>query len=254
MLTPFNLSIIIITRNEEHDIDQCLASVKDIASEIILVDSGSTDRTLEIARLYTDRIFQKKWEGYSRQKQYALDLAQGPWVLNIDADERVTPALREEILETLKKKDSALFGGYFIPFHHYFMGRRLRFGGLANETHLRLFKKQGASYGAESVHEGIRAQGTIGKLKGAIDHQSYRDLREYLEKCNEYTSAIAKKKWEAGERFHWWHHLRLPLEFVVRYGLKMGFLDGQAGLTYALLSSYYVWLKFLKLRELQEKI
>jgi len=248
------LSIIIIARNEERDIEACLASVKDIADEIILVDSGSTDRTLEIAGRFTGKIYRNEWKGYSAQKQFALDKAKGPWVLNIDADERVPAALREEINAVLENNAGAQFHGYEIPFNHYFMGKRLRFGGVQGETHIRLFFKQNASYGKESVHEGIRIDGRVGCLRHSIDHQSYRDVRDYLEKCNEYTSAIAQKKWDAGKRFHPWHHFRLPFEFFVRYFLKLGFLDGGPGLTYALLSSYYAWLKFLKLKDFEVKI
>ena len=247
-----NLSVFVITRNEERDIEGCLMSVKDIADEITLVDSGSTDRTLEIARRFTDKIFHNDWKGYSAQKEYALDRVKGPWVLNIDADERVTPALAEEI-KGLLQTGNGNFKGYEVPFRHFFLGKRLRFGGVQGEIHVRLFLKNSASYGKESVHEKIRVMGQIGRLRHPIDHQSYRDIADYLEKCNEYTSMIARRKWESGKRFHAWHHLRLPYEFLVRYLFKLGFLDGGPGLTYALLSSYYSWLKFIKLRDFEGK-
>lgn len=250
-MAPVNgLSIIVITRNEEQDIEGCLSSVKALASEIILVDSGSTDRTIEIASRFTQKIFRNEWKGYGAQKQFALDKAMGPWVLNIDADERVTPALAEEIRFLLAANSEPKLNGYRIPFRHFFMGKPLRFGGVRGETHIRLFLKASSTYGKKDVHEGIEVGGEVGQLKGAIDHHSYASFGEYLEKCNEYTSTIAANKWKAGKRFHWWHHFRLPYEFVVRYGIKLGFLDGEAGLTYALLSSYYVWLKFLKLQDL----
>lgn len=243
------LSVIVITRNEEHDIEGCLASVKGLTDDIVLVDSGSTDRTLEIAKRFTAKIFHRDWTGYSAQKQFALDKSIGPWVLNIDADERVTPALAQEISSIISS--GAGHSAYHIPFHHIFLGKRLRFGGVQGETHMRLFLKDKASYGNEPVHEGIRIQGSIGHLQGPIEHRSYRDIQEYMEKCNAYTTAIAKEKFRQGKRFHWWHHLRLPLEFVKRYALLLGFLDGGPGLTYARLSSYYVWLKFVKLRDVE---
>jgi glycosyltransferase involved in cell wall biosynthesis len=110
------LSVIIITRNEERDIEACLETVKNLAEEIILVDSGSTDRTIDRARAFTEKIFHRDWTGYSAQKQFALDKAAGPWVLNIDADERVTPTLQNEIREVLQKKTT--FEAFDIPFHH----------------------------------------------------------------------------------------------------------------------------------------
>ncbi len=247
------LSVIVITRNEEQDLEACLASVKSIAGEIVVVDSGSTDRTLDIARRFTDKVFSNPWRGYSAQKQFALEKATKPWILNIDADERVTPALREEISKVVNGDAGAGSQGYEIPFRHYFLGKRLRFGGVAGETHVRLFVREQASYGKQNVHEKISVKGKIGALNNPIDHHSYRSIEDYLRKCNEYTSTIARQKWESGKHFYFWHHLRLPFEFVVRYVLKLGFLDGGPGLTYAVLSSYYAWLKFVKIRDFEEK-
>ncbi len=245
------LSVTIIVLDEERDIEACLASVAEIAEEIVVVDSGSKDRTLEIAARFNARIFKHEWTGYSAQKQYAMDQAKGPWVLNIDADERVSVELARAIGNVLASTRETNLRAYEIPFHHYFLGTRLGFVGAQGEHHVRLFLKAHAAYGAESVHEGIKVSGRLARLSGAIDHFSYRDLPDYLQKCNKYTSLIAEKKFRAGLRFHWWHHLRLPYEFVVRYFLRLGFLDGEPGLTYALLSSYYVWLKFMKLRDFE---
>lgn len=243
------LSVIIIVRDEEKDIRACLESVAEIANEIVVVDSGSTDRTMEICGAFTEKIFQKDWNGFAAQKQFALDQAQGPWVLNIDADERLSPKLRLEIARVLKQNPA--HNGYMIPYRHYFLGKRLRFSGVQGERHIRLFKKSESSYGHDRVHEGVHVRPPIGELSSPMEHVSYRDIDEYLRKCNFYTSLIAERKWEEGERFHFWHHLRLPAEFLSRYVLKLGFLDGQAGLVYSTLSSYYVWLKYLKLRDLE---
>lgn len=242
------LSLIIITFNEGKDLEDCLKSVQGLADEIVLVDSGSTDQTLDIARRYNAKIFEKKWNGYGAQKQYALDHAQGPWVLNLDADERLTPNLKLEISSVLDRNG---VNGFEVPYRHFFMKRQLRFGGLQGETHIRLFRKDKAAYGKSPIHEGIEVERPHGELAHPIDHFSYSDVEDYLAKCNWYTTLIAKEKFQKGERFHWWHHLRLPFEFFVRYFIKLGLLDGGAGLTYALLSSYYVWLKYLKLKDLE---
>jgi glycosyltransferase involved in cell wall biosynthesis len=215
----------------------------------VVVDSGSNDRTIHIAKDANANVFHREWNGYGPQKQFALEQAKGPWILNLDADERLSPDLKEEIRIALS--GSELPNGFEIPFRHYFLKSRLRFGGAAGETHLRLFRKDRGSYGQKKIHEGITVTPPLGRLKSPIDHFSYRDMAEYLEKCNRYTSLIAEEKFASGARFSPLHHFRLPYEFVVRYVVKLGFLDGAAGLVYAALSSYYVWLKYLKLRDLE---
>ncbi|MFN0117904.1 MAG: glycosyltransferase family 2 protein [Elusimicrobiota bacterium] len=246
-----SLSIIIIALNEEKDIEACLESVKNLSDDIVLVDSGSTDRTVELAKKFTSKIFHHVWTGYGPQKQFALEKTAGSWVLNIDADERVTPELAEEIKRSLNEKEEKK-SGFLIPFKHIFLGHELRFGGCGGERHLRLFQKEKSVYGQTVVHEGISVQGEIGSLKNHIVHFSYHNIEDYLKKCNGYTSLIAKQKWEKGQRFYIWHHFRLPFEFLKRYFFKMGLLDGSSGFIYALLSSYYVWLKFIKLKDLEE--
>lgn len=248
MRPHIGLSAIVITRNEEADLRGCLESLKPVASEIILVDSGSTDRTLEIAREFTDRIFHRDWTGFSAQKQFALEKTTSPWVINIDADERLSSELQTEIQRLLSAAEVPE-NGFDIPFHHYFLGRRLRFGGVRGESHLRLFRRAGAEYGTERVHEGVRVSPPIGRMAGAILHYSYRDIDEYLEKCNRYTTLIARAKHAEGRRFRVTDHLRLPFEFFTRYFFKGGFLDGSEGLIYAALSSYYAWIKYVKIRE-----
>lgn len=243
------LSVIIIVRNEEADIVAALESVKDLAGEIVVIDSGSTDRTLEICKRYTSKIFFSEFKGFGPQKQVALNMASGAWALNIDADERVSPELAAEIKVVLDKETE--YAGFEIPFRHFFCGQRLRFGSGAYEKHIRLFRKDSAHYAGDIVHEGITVKGPVGRLNNHIDHYSYRDVDDYLEKRERYTALIAQKKFSKGERFHFWHYFRLPYEFVVRYILKAGFLDGAKGFLYAKLSSEYVWLKFKKLRDLE---
>jgi glycosyltransferase involved in cell wall biosynthesis len=241
------LSVIIIAKNEERDLPACLDGLRGLADEIVLVDGCSTDRTREIGSSAGARVFTRAWEGYGPQKQFALEQAKGDWVLNVDADERVTPFLAAEIRSLLEGNPAA--AGYEIPFHLFFLGRRLRFGRGAREVHLRLFRREKARYPARPVHEAVEVEGPVGRLTGVVEHHSYRDFSEYLRKCDEYTALLAAKKRAAGMRFSAWMNFRLPWEFFVRYVVRGGFLDGNAGFTYAVLSAVYAWLKGARLLE-----
>lgn len=248
-MSPNRLSVLLIAKNEERDLPSCLDSLKGLADEIVLVDGHSTDRTRTIAEAAGARVFQKEWEGYGLQKQFALDQSTGDWVLNIDADERLTPGLREEILRVLTSSPDEEVVAYSIPFRLFVLGRRLRFGRGARETHVRLFRRDRASYPRRIVHEGISVDGPVGKLRGAVDHHSYRDFSEYLKKMDEYTALLSAAKRSAGGRFSFWMHLRLPWEFFLRYVLKGGMFDGNAGFVHAALSAVYAWLKLARLLE-----
>lgn len=246
------ISAIVITHNEERDLPDCLESLRGWVDEVIVVDSHSTDATRKIAQQFGAKVFERDWPGYGAQKQFALEHATGDWVLNLDADERVSPSLRSE-LQQFAHHPNLSFAGYEIPFHVYFLNRRLRFGGCFSEKHVRFFQRNKSQYVTNVVHEDIRVMGSVGKLSGSILHHSYHNFEEYLNKTNQYTGLIAERTYARGKRFHLWHHLRLPGEFFLRYVLKGGFLDGNMGFVYATLSSYYAWLKKVRLmdREMQ---
>ncbi|MFH1380231.1 MAG: glycosyltransferase family 2 protein [bacterium] len=246
------LSAVIIVHNEEHDITACLTSIAPAVDEIIIVDSFSTDRTVEKCTSFTGKIYQHKFKGFGEQKQFAVNRAAYDWILQIDADERLTAGLAHEIREW-KKSDKSVHAGYQIPFHFYFMGKRMRFGRSRHESHIRLFKKSASEYGAKKIHEGIQINGSIGMLVHPIEHYSYKDLKEYFEKSDNYTSLIAQEKYAKGNRFHVWHVLRFPLEFVIRYIGRLGFLDGMPGFIYALISSHYALMKYIKLRKIEQE-
>ncbi len=246
------LSVFIITLNEERDIRRCLESVK-WADEIVVVDSNSRDRTVEIVKEFTDKVISKGWMGYGQQKRFALQNCTGDWVLNIDADEIVTDELRQEIGMILKGEKGSGCAGYLIPFKFFFLGHFLRFGGCYPEHHLRLFRRGSGDYGMQEVHEGIGVRGRVLKAKGHIIHHSYHSLKEYVDKINMYTEISARKKYEKGERFHIYHLLRFIFEFLLRYIVKLGMLDGIAGFTHAILSSFYASCKHLKLWELENR-
>jgi glycosyltransferase involved in cell wall biosynthesis len=241
------LSAILIVRNEERDLPACLESLHGLADEIVVVDSGSSDRTVDIARAFGARVIHREFGGFGPQKQFALEQATGDWVINVDADERLSPMLGREIKTTLAAAPAV--NGYHLRFHNMFLGRRLRFGGHWSEWHLRLFRRDSAHYEGREIHEGISVAPPHGRLRGPVLHKSYTNFSEYLEKCNRYTGLIARDKYRKGRRFTLWSHGRLPWDFFSRYILKLGFLDGNAGFIYAVLSAYYTWLKLIRVME-----
>jgi glycosyltransferase involved in cell wall biosynthesis len=241
------LSAILIVRNEERDLPGCLETLKGVVDETVVVDSGSTDQTIDIARRFGARVIHRDFMGFGLQKQFALEQATGEWVINIDADERLSPALGQEIRATLSGGPAV--HGFQLRFHNVFLGRRLRFGGHGSEWHLRLFRRDKAHYEGREIHEGISVDPPLGRLRGVVLHESYKNFSEYLEKCNRYTGLIARDKYRKGRRFTLWSHARLPWDFIFRYILKLGFLDGNPGFIYAVLSAYYTWLKLIRVME-----
>lgn len=243
------LSAVLITRDEALDLPACLESLAGLADEIVVLDGGSTDATLDIARRSGARVSHREFDAYAPQKQAALGLATGEWVLSIDADERLSPTLREEIRALLAGTPG--HAGYELPYEVVFMGRVLRFGGLGSEKHLRLFRRSAGRFVGGRLHEGIEVAGSVGRLQGRMVHIPYRDLDEYLDKMRRYTGCGARKRFEQGRRFTPLYHLLPFWEFFVRAVLRGAVLDGTPGLAYAALSSFHTWVKYLKLKELE---
>ncbi len=242
------LSAILIVRNEAGQLADCLEGLAGLADEIVVVDDASTDGTPEVARRFTDRVLCRPLDRFGAQRQFALDHAAGDWVLSIDADERISPALRAEIDRVIADPDSR--SGYRIPRRVYFLGRRLRHGGLGGERVLRLFRRTCARISDHAVHERVLVEGKTADLTEALEHHPHRSLRRYVEKVNCYTDLAARERFERGARFHWWMHLRPGWEFFSRFVLRGGFLDGPAGLAYAGLTAHATWLRALKMWEL----
>ncbi len=235
-----------VTYNEEHNIRDALDSVRD-AGEIIVIDSFSNDRTPEIAREYTERFYQHRWEGFARQKQRAIDLATKDWVLLLDADERVTPELKDEISMVIKNTDR---DGYYIPRKNHFLGKWIRHSGWWPDHTLRLFRKGKGGMVKREVHERIEVKGSVGYLQNPLIHYTYRNINQFLDKMKQYSSLSAMEMKKEGRSFSVLQILlKPPATFIRMYLLRQGFRDGLHGLILAILYSYYTFLKYIKLWE-----
>lgn len=242
----FPVSIVIVTKDEEKNIEDALKSVSD-AQEIIVVDSFSTDRTIEICRRFTDRIFQHEWMGYARQKQMAVDYANGPWVLILDADERLTAELKDEIRETLSGTD---YHGFYLPRKNFFLGKWIRHSGWWPDHTLRLFRKDKAFLEDREVHEKVIVNGPAGYLKNPLEHYTYRTISDFLKKMENYSTLAAKEiRKKSGGTGLFSVTVRPAFTFLKMFFLRRGFLDGSHGLLLALLYSYYTFLKYVKVWE-----
>ncbi len=241
---PIRLSAVLITRNEEANLPACLASLSGLADEIVILDSESTDRTVAVAEAAGARVVRHRFDGFGAAKQRALELAMGTWVLSVDADERVTPALADEIRAVVAAESAA--NGYLVRRDVFFLGKRLRFGGMGNDWVLRLFRRAGARFSLSPVHEHVEVPGHAARLHGTLEHHAYRTLAEHVEKMNRYTDIQAQMKSGQGVRYRNWMWVRLPGEVFARCVLRLGVLDGTAGVVFATMSAYSAWLKYAK--------
>ncbi len=245
------VTVTIITKDEADAVADALRSVS-WADEIIVVDADSRDDTAAIARQFTDRVYQRPWPGYVDQKNHAASLATHDWILSLDADERVTPALRDEILERLKNEPAA--AGFRVPRVSFYFGKWIRTTDMYPDYQLRLYDRRRARWDGMFVHESVRADGAVGYLKQELQHHPYRDLSEHLVRMDRYTTLAARQMHAQGKRATALQLLFHPkLAFLRNYVLKGGFRDGTAGLVISLVNSYYVFLKFAKLWELQRR-
>ena len=241
------VSVIVITYNEERNIDACLKSVQ-WADEIIVVDSQSTDKTIPIALQYTNKVYVKEWEGYSENKNYALRQVSSEWVLWIDADERVTPELAEEIKQRIAGNPAE--NGFECARRAFFLGKWIRHCGWYPGYVLRLFRHNSAQFNHHKVHEGLVLDGKHGRLKNDLLHFTDDSLEHYLWKFNRYTSFAAEELAERGKKPVFLNILFRPLHaWLKMYIFKLGFLDGMQGFMLCFLSAGYVAMKYAKLWE-----
>jgi len=247
------LSVVIITFNEEQNIARCLDSVKAIASEIVVVDSFSSDKTAEICKSFGCRFLTRKFNGYADQKQFAVDQAANDWVLSLDADEVVSDELSIEI-QTLLQKNMITNSGFMIPRSLFYMGRILKYSGVRSELLLRLFNRQKGGLTQVRVHESIEVTGSIGRLSGKLIHYSYNSISQHIQKTNIYTSLAAEGLKEKGKTFSkCWVSLKFPVNFFVFYIIRGGILDGYPGLIWSFMAAFSGSMKVAKTIELQEK-
>lgn len=245
------LSLAVITYNEEANIVRLLDAVKGIADEIIIVDSYSTDRTKQIClEQYPEaRFFEKTFEGYGEQKNYALSLCSGEWVLFLDADEVPDEELKQSV-KKIVSADSTEFSVYKAKFVNHLGVHIIRFGGWGNVTRERLFRKDAAAYSDDKVHEFLVTDRKAGMMEGKLNHYTYKSIYHHVSKINKYSDMMAEKMFERGKKYQNFKIIMSPVfEFIKVYIFKLGFLDGFAGFYVAKTMSYYTFLKYMKLRE-----
>ncbi|MBF0135699.1 MAG: glycosyltransferase family 2 protein [Magnetococcales bacterium] len=238
------VSAVIITLNAGSVLGPCLASL-DFADEILVVDAGSTDHTLELARQAGARIIEQPWLGFGPQKQFAATMARHPWILSLDADERISPELRASLLQTLTG----------VPRHHAFrmarrnrfMGRWLGHGEGYPDPNLRLYHRDHAHWSLDPIHEHVITTGTVGWLSGDLLHESEQSLETYLAKQNHYTTLQAQRLLARGQRPRFHHLLLNPLvRFIKFYLIRRGFLDGIPGLVHVVIGCGNSFFKYAK--------
>ena len=242
------LSVVIIAKDAATQLAACLESAS-FADEIVLIDSGSTDGTAELAAMHGARVIQKEWLGFGPQKQFAVAAARHDWVLCLDADERVSAALRGSIQAALSAPDAR---AYAMPRRNLFMGRWLRYGEGYPDLSLRLFDRRHARWSDDPVHEKVLTDAPAARLEGELLHESAETLTTYLDKQNRYTSMQAEALFKAGKRAGVAQMLLSPLlRFVKFYFLRLGFLDGVPGLVHIVIGCCNSFHKYAKLMALE---
>jgi glycosyltransferase involved in cell wall biosynthesis len=245
------LTVTIITLNEAAHIGAALDSAA-FADEILVVDSGSSDETAGIARTRGARVLTRAWTGYVDQKNFAAGQASHDWILSLDADERIPAALAGEVRGVLAGEPP--YHGYRVPRVTFHLGRWIRTTDFYPDYQTRLYDRRFARWRGRYVHESVSVDGPSGRLKHDLEHYSFADLRDQIERINQYSTLAARQMYEAGRRTGPIEILvHPPAAFLRNYVLRRGFLDGSAGLTISLMNAWSVGLKFMKLWELQEK-
>ncbi|OFX45611.1 MAG: glycosyl transferase [Bacteroidetes bacterium GWA2_30_7] len=247
------LSVVIITLNEEKNLERCFISVQDIADEIVVLDSFSTDKTEEICKKYDVKFFQHKFDGHIEQKNRALTYSSNNYVLSMDADEALSPMLIESIKQI--KKDCQHDGYYFNRLNNY-CGKWIRHTSWSPDRKLRIWDITKGKWGGENPHDKFILNENCSKqyLKGELLHYSFNSLEEHVIQINKFSTIAAKAKYVKGKRAGFIDYIIAPIwEFKRSYFIKLGFLDGYYGFVVSIMTSYSVFLKYIKLKKLWEK-
>jgi len=254
ILPRVTLSVVLITQNEERNLPRTLESVmalvRDGKGEIIVVDSGSTDRTVEISQSYGAKVFVEPWKGFAAQKNSAMDKASMDWVLQLDADEALEPELATEM--ELALKTGSTMNGFWIPRKNFFLGRWIKHGGFYPDPKLRLVRRGAGQFEEYGAHPTMKVDGPTGRLSHALLHDAYPTLRGYIDHMNSYSSMGAEVAAAKGHRRFSFIDIviRPALTFIYNYFFRLGFLDGREGLLLHLYHSVYVSWKYAKAWEL----
>ena len=245
------ISAIIPTGNEEHNIISAIKSV-DFANEIIVVDSFSDDSTIELAKPLATKILQREYQNSASQKNWAIPQAQHQWILLIDADERITKELKEEILTTIKNNPKE--SGFWIYRQNHFMGKKVHFSGWQDDKVIRLFKRDECRYEEKNVHAEIITKGKVGYLKNKMHHYTFNNMQDYIYKIRRYAEWQSKDYDHKTGMLTPYHFVIKPIaRFTKHYILQLGILDGITGLTIASIQAYAVFLRYVKLWQLRRK-
>jgi glycosyltransferase involved in cell wall biosynthesis len=236
------VSAVIITKNEEENLKDCLDSLQWV-DEIVVIDSYSDDNTIEIAKRYTNQVYKNEWSGYAQQRNYGANIASHNWIISIDADERISEELANEIRETLSNPK---YVAYNIPMQNYVFNRWMKHSGLGKQYHIRLYNKTLCKWDS-LIHEDIETNGEVGKLNHKMLHLAYKNVSELMYKIDKYTDLeaeklVASKKNPSLIKFI----LYPPVIFIYKYFYQQGFRDGVAGFAWAISLFYYHNVKFIK--------
>ncbi len=243
------LSAAIMTFNEERNLERTLKALADICDEIVIVDSGSTDRTKEIAENYKARFIHQSWLGYGKQRNTAIESCNGKWILAVDADEELSPELKQKILEIINGNEDKKV--YEINRLSVCFGKQIKHGGWGTSYAVRLFLKTAGRFNDNTVHESFVTQEEVYKIKEDIYHHSYLTLEDYFSKFNRYTTEGALEYYKKGKKASIGQIIFNPMyKFIRMYIIRLGFLDGVEGFLLASTSSMYSMVKYFKLREI----
>jgi glycosyltransferase involved in cell wall biosynthesis len=246
------ISVIVITKNEEHNLPDCLLSLQDLADEIVVVDSGSSDKTVAIAEGFGAKVHvSQSWPGFGLQKNVAIDLSQGEWILSLDADERLTPELISEIRSVLKDPCEKQY--FEIPRTSWYCGRYIRHSGWSPDYVARLFLKGKARFSEDLVHERLICNGPKGKLKKPMLHFSFLNYSQVIQKMDRYSTAAAIQAFSRGKRATLRSAIGHGLwAFLRTYLFRAGFLDGVQGFTLAISNAEGTYYRYLKIWQMGE--